>query len=74
MFNINSNTAVVGMSAIGLDHVPILGNTVELIAFQKSGIMKPNCIAIASSDQPKAALEVLEKRAVEKKVIICLLN
>lgn len=41
----------------------------ELIAFQKSGIMKPDCIAIASSDQPKTALKVLEERAIEKKVI-----
>lgn len=63
-----SNTAVVGISSIGLDHIQILGNTVEKIAFQKSGIMKANCISIASPDQSKEALRVLEKRAIEKKV------
>ncbi|XP_065209631.1 folylpolyglutamate synthase, mitochondrial-like [Planococcus citri] len=65
--NILGNTAVVGVSSLGYDHIALLGKSIEEISWQKAGIMKPNCIAITTSDQPAKAMEVLKKRAEERK-------
>ncbi|KAL1450368.1 hypothetical protein WDU94_002741 [Cyamophila willieti] len=46
--NIVPNTAVVGITSLGYDHIQVLGNTIEQIAVQKAGIMKPHCIAVTS--------------------------
>ncbi len=40
--------AVAGITSIGYDHIEILGDTLEKIAWQKAGIMKPNVITITS--------------------------
>lgn len=56
-----------GISALGLDHTSILGNTIEEIAQAKAGIMKPQCQAYTVT-QPPAAMEVLNKVAREVKV------
>jgi dihydrofolate synthase / folylpolyglutamate synthase len=47
---------------IGLDHVAILGNTYEEIAFEKAGIIKEGIPAITGTLQPEA-LKVLEEQA-----------
>ncbi|ALC89780.1 folylpolyglutamate synthase [Bacillus sp. FJAT-18017] len=47
---------------IGLDHVAILGNTYEEIAFEKAGIIKEGIHAITGTLQPEA-LKVLEEQA-----------
>ncbi|GBE29690.1 folylpolyglutamate synthase [bacterium BMS3Bbin04] len=49
---------------IGLDHMHILGNTVEAIAEDKGHIIKPVAPAIISR-QPNRARRVLEQRCVE---------
>ena len=36
--------------------------------------MKTNCIAITSSDQPPQAMNILRKRAEEKKVMMQLID
>lgn len=46
----------------------MLGNTLQSIAWQKSGIMKPNSIGIISNNQPKETLQTLIERSVEKQV------
>jgi len=48
---------------IGFDHVDILGDTLEKIAFEKAGIIKPNCPVVISETQP-------ETRAVFKQVAL----
>ena len=48
---------------IGLDHAEYLGDTVELVATEKSGIIKSGCIAVLSYQDPIPA-EILLKRAV----------
>jgi len=48
---------------IGLDHAEYLGDTVELIATEKSGIIKSGSIAVLSYQDPIPA-EILLKRAV----------
>lgn len=50
---------------IGKDHIDILGNTLEKIAFEKAGIIKQNVPAIVSEALPETKL-VFEKVAEEK--------
>lgn len=59
-------TPIVGITSLGFDHTTVLGNTLEEIAWQKSGIMKPNCVAIISNNQPKETLKILIDRSIEK--------
>lgn len=56
-----------GISALGIDHTIMLGNTLEEIAWNKSGIFKKNA-ACFSVPQPESALKVIEDRAAEKHV------
>ena len=56
--------AVAVITPIGLDHMEYLGDTIELIAAEKAGIIKDGCTAVlAQQDLPAA--EVLMTRAVE---------
>ncbi len=49
------------ITKIGLDHVSVLGNTVEQIAVQKAGIIhKGNTVIV--NEQKKSVLEVFEKK------------
>jgi len=50
---------------IALDHQQWLGDTVEKIAAEKAGIIKPNVPIITATEDP-AALAVIEKMAREK--------
>ena len=48
------------ISNIGLDHVAVLGDTIEEIARQKAGIIKPNIpVVIYPQDSPAAYAELL---------------
>ena len=47
---------------IGLDHTAVLGDTVEQIAGEKAGILKPGCEA-AVYQQQESVLEVIRQRA-----------
>lgn len=51
---------------IALDHQQWLGDTLEKIAFEKAGIIKPGIPAITTTDEPEA-LTVIKKMAQEKK-------
>lgn len=51
------------ISSIGLDHVNILGNTVEQIALQKGGIIKPNRPVLVGRDVPH---DILRQFAQER--------
>lgn len=61
-------TSIIGISSLGFDHTTILGNTLEDIAWQKSGIMKSNSITIVSNNQPQETVKTLIDRSVEKQV------
>ena len=52
------------ITGIALDHVQYLGNTIEKIAFEKAGIMRPNKVCFTGAQG--AALSVLEQQAQEK--------
>ncbi|RZF40778.1 hypothetical protein LSTR_LSTR011295 [Laodelphax striatellus] len=68
--NIFSNTPIVGITSLGLDHTKLLGDRIEQIAWQKAGIMKAESTVIVSRDQPATALQVLRDRAHEKNCIL----
>ncbi|WP_307864121.1 folylpolyglutamate synthase/dihydrofolate synthase family protein [Agrococcus sp. TF02-05] len=52
------------ITPIALDHTNRLGSTVEAIAREKAGIIKPDAIVVSAQQQPEA-LAVLEARATE---------
>ncbi|WP_017814078.1 bifunctional folylpolyglutamate synthase/dihydrofolate synthase [Paenibacillus shenyangensis] len=47
---------------VGYDHTDILGDTLELIAGEKAGIIKPGVPVVTSVDQPEV-IEVLARKA-----------
>ncbi len=54
-------------TSISLDHTNILGDTVEKIAADKSGIIKPGCVAVTSPQQP-GVMDVLRQAARQQGV------
>ena len=63
--NVFREPVVVGITSLALDHVEVLGNTLQQIAWQKAGIMKADVPAF-TVEQEANALKVLQERAVEK--------
>ncbi|KAL8942313.1 MAG: hypothetical protein Q9211_001430 [Gyalolechia sp. 1 TL-2023] len=63
--NIIISPSVTGITSLGIDHVQILGDTIEEIAWHKAGIMKPGTPAY-TVPQPPAAETVICQRAKEK--------
>ncbi len=55
---------VCAITTLGLDHTEILGDTIEQIAFEKAGIIKPG-VPLVVADNPTSAREVLAERAAE---------
>lgn len=62
--NVIRQPIVCGVSSLGYDHMPILGNTLEEISWHKAGIFKPGCPAI-TVPQPDSAMNVLRDRATD---------
>ncbi len=58
---------VCGIASLGLDHVELLGDTLEKIAWQKGGICKPGHPAFTMPQDP-GPLGVLQERAKELEV------
>ena len=54
-----------GITTIGLDHVALLGDTLEAIAEQKAGIIKPGVTLVTGNIVPEA-LAVIDQIAVVK--------
>ncbi|KAK5290558.1 hypothetical protein LTR99_011079 [Exophiala xenobiotica] len=67
--NVVQRPIVTAVTSIAMDHVHLLGPTIENIAWHKSGIFKPGSLAF-SAFQPPAVAAVLGKRAVEKNTIL----
>ncbi|KAF9974384.1 Folylpolyglutamate synthetase, partial [Modicella reniformis] len=62
--NIIHKPIVCGVAALGIDHVAILGSTLQEIAWNKGGIFK-NGVPAFTSEQPEEGLQVLQDRAQE---------
>lgn len=52
------------ITPVGLDHQRYLGDTIEEIAAEKAGIIKPGCVAVVGP-QERGALEVISERCVD---------
>jgi len=63
--NVIRKPVVTGITSLALDHTVILGDTIDQIAWQKSGIFKKDVPAF-SVQQASEAMRVLEERAKEK--------
>lgn len=63
--NIVSNVKAAVFTSISRDHMGVLGNTLEEIAANKAGIIKPGCMVISSAQEPEVH-EVIKKCAEEK--------
>ncbi|TRY77324.1 hypothetical protein TCAL_06969 [Tigriopus californicus] len=61
--NVIPTPLVCGITALGIDHTSMLGNTIEEIAWHKAGIMKPGALTFVDSNQPPAALHVIKTEA-----------
>ena len=48
------------ITSISLDHIAILGDTIEKIAFEKCGIIKENVPVVTSANQHSDALKVIK--------------
>ena len=57
--NVVTTTILELIVSIGMDHMDVLGNTIEEITAEKAGIIKPNTIVVSAPQKP-AAREVLE--------------
>lgn len=64
--NIIEHPILTAVTSLSLDHIAILGNTIEEIAYQKAGIFKKNVPVVSACNQPKAALKVLKEEAKKK--------
>lgn len=62
--NIITTTVVSVIASISMDHINILGNTLEEIASAKAGIIKPN-VDVVSLRQKNEAMTVIEEKAKE---------
>ncbi|KAI5300232.1 Folylpolyglutamate synthetase [Ascosphaera atra] len=67
--NIIDRPIATGVSLLGIDHVALLGDTIDKIAWQKAGIFKPGAKAFTVPQKPEA-LKVLHDRAAEKGVAL----
>src|ERR1700678_2599829 len=56
--------AVAVITPVAIDHTRLLGHTIEEIAGEKAGIIKPGAVAVLAQ-QPVAAAEVLLRRGAE---------
>ena len=56
------------ITPISIDHVQFLGDTVDKIAFEKAGILKPGAKAVFAR-QPSDALAVLEEQAAKYGIV-----
>ena len=65
--NIMTNPVVTGITSLGIDHVSMLGDTIDKIAWHKAGIMKKGAKTF-TAPQLEDAMAVLEERATEKEV------
>lgn len=64
--NVISKPVVSIITSVAIDHMKILGETEELIAYQKAGIIKPFCPCVLSCNNSSKVVSVV-KRECDKK-------
>ena len=63
--NVIQTPIVTAVTTLGMDHIDMLGPTIEDIAWHKSGIFKHGAVAL-SAMQDEAPAKVLRRRSMEK--------
>jgi len=58
-----ADAAVAVVTPVGLDHTDYLGDTLELIAAEKAGIIKPGSSVVLAGQEPAAAAVLLARAA-----------
>ncbi len=73
--NVIKNSLASVITTIDYDHMDILGDTLDKIAYEKAGIIKDNGLVI-SYPQQNEALEVLKRVTIEKQaeLLVCPMN
>ncbi|KAF4147889.1 putative folylpolyglutamate synthase (FPGS) (Tetrahydrofolate synthase) [Phytophthora infestans] len=70
--NVFRKPVVCGVSTLDLDHTRVLGETLDLIAYAKAGIFKPDVPAFTTAQDP-IAMQMLEKCASETSTpLVCI--
>ena len=66
--NVIDNPAMSIITSISLDHVEFLGDSLAKIAYEKGGVIKPNCPCVISQQYPEA-MEMLLQTAKQNNSI-----
>ncbi|MBQ8767973.1 MAG: bifunctional folylpolyglutamate synthase/dihydrofolate synthase [Clostridia bacterium] len=72
--NVVKKPEAVVITSISLDHIAILGDTIEKIAFEKCGIIKENTKVITSINQQNDALKVIRETCKSKNCNLIITN
>lgn len=64
--NVVKTTRVSVITAIAMDHMQYLGDTLEKIAWEKCGIIKTGGVTVSYPNQPQEALDVIKASAAAK--------
>ena len=64
---------ICGISSVSLDHMDILGDTIEKIATEKAGIIKDN-IPIVTFDQNEFVIDIIKKTAAQKNATLTVIK
>lgn len=64
--NIVDTPLVNVITSLSIDHIGVLGDTIEKIAYEKCGTVKEGGRVICSLGQPKSALEVVKNTCLER--------
>ncbi len=61
------------ITSLGLDHTEYLGETIEEIAFEKCGIIKPGGVTVSASGQPEEAAKVIAAACdrLQNRLVVC---
>ena len=72
--NVIPDPAVCAITAIGMDHMQLLGDTLEAIAGEKAGIIKPGVPVVCYPPETEAVRHVFENAASEKGAPLTILD
>lgn len=72
--NIIDTPLVSVVTSISLDHMKILGDTVEKIAYEKSGIIKPGGVTVSAPGQDPSALAVIMEACAQNENTLIIPN
>lgn len=72
--NIIDNPLCSIITPVSYDHTAVLGDTIEKIAYEKSGIIKPGCPVVAAPQEYSDTLPVIRRVCAEKGCGLCEVN